>query len=81
MAGNSWEWVQDWYHASYDGAPGEGTAWESPSSGQRVLRGGAWGVEGALAGTTTRHCSEPGNRGNYHGFRPARWGLDKNAAP
>jgi formylglycine-generating enzyme required for sulfatase activity len=30
MAGNTHEWVQDWYHGNYRGAPTDGTAWEHP---------------------------------------------------
>jgi len=37
--GNVWEWVQDRYHKNYDGAPTDGSAWESGGS-LRVGRGG-----------------------------------------
>ena len=40
MQGNVWEWVQDLYHSSYDGAPTDGSAWEDNSSSLRVIRGG-----------------------------------------
>src|SRR5207302_1498372 len=43
MHGNVWEWCQDWFHDSYNGAPTDGSAW--PSAGEqkeRVLRGGSW---------------------------------------
>jgi formylglycine-generating enzyme required for sulfatase activity len=40
MAGNAPEQVQDWYHATYDGAPADGTAWEFPGGTERVVRGG-----------------------------------------
>lgn len=31
MHGNVWEWVQDTYHISYDGAPMDGSSWENGS--------------------------------------------------
>jgi formylglycine-generating enzyme required for sulfatase activity len=42
MAGNAWVWLQDTFHDSYDGAPADGTAWESPDGGLRVIRGGSY---------------------------------------
>ena len=41
--GNVREWVQDNWHASYDGAPVDGSAWESGRAGRRAVRGGSWG--------------------------------------
>ena len=40
--GNVWEWVQDCQTSSYDGAPGDGSAWESGDCNRRGLRGGSW---------------------------------------
>ena len=41
MSGNVWEWTQDHYHATYQGAPGDGSAWEDHAP-DRVIRGGCW---------------------------------------
>jgi iron(II)-dependent oxidoreductase len=43
MAGNVYEWVQDWYHSDYNGAPVDGSAWlEDPDPYyDRVIRGGS----------------------------------------
>jgi formylglycine-generating enzyme required for sulfatase activity len=43
MHGNVWEWVQDVVHDNYDGAPLDGSAWETGGDqGRRILRGGSW---------------------------------------
>ena len=41
MAGNVREWVQDWFHSDYEGAPDDGSAWND-GSGSRVNRGGSF---------------------------------------
>ncbi len=43
MHGNVWEWCLGVYHASYRGAPRDGSAWESEINGYRIMRGGSWG--------------------------------------
>jgi formylglycine-generating enzyme required for sulfatase activity len=40
MHGHVWEWVQDSMHYSYNGAPTDGSAWESGDGAYRVIRGG-----------------------------------------
>ena len=43
MHGNVWELVQDSWHYDYNGAPTDGSAWESGDGSARVRRGGSWG--------------------------------------
>ncbi|NET43682.1 MAG: formylglycine-generating enzyme family protein [Okeania sp. SIO2B3] len=43
MHGNVWEWCQDVWHDNYNGAPTDGSAWETGGdSNIRLLRGGGW---------------------------------------
>jgi hypothetical protein len=44
MHGNVWEWCQDHWHESYEGAPTDGSAWLSTDENAfRILRGGSYG--------------------------------------
>jgi formylglycine-generating enzyme required for sulfatase activity len=73
MAGNLWEWVEDDYHGSYDGAPADGAAWtESPRGSDRVIRGGSWGIDPRYARVADRFRNTPGSRFGNVGFRLAR---------
>ncbi len=42
-AGNAQEWVYDCFHASYEGAPSDGSVFEGGDCNVRVLRGGGYG--------------------------------------
>ena len=43
MHGNVWEWCLDTWHNNYNGAPTDGSSWESAgNSNVRVLRSGSW---------------------------------------
>ena len=42
MAGNVWQFTQDCWHANYDGAPADGSAWIEGPCDERVVRGGSW---------------------------------------
>ena len=42
LSGNVWEWVQDCWNETYQGAPSDGRAWERGDCGRRVQRGGSW---------------------------------------
>jgi hypothetical protein len=74
MAGNAWEWLQDWWHESYDRAPADGGAREDSGS-NRVFRGGSWINDAGNARSTYRYSNPPGSRCGHLGFRVARSGV------
>jgi formylglycine-generating enzyme required for sulfatase activity len=71
MSGNVWEWVQDWKHDDYSGAPTDGSAWED-SGEYRVLRGGSWNIITLNLRAACRNLSVPSFRNGDFGFRLAR---------
>ena len=72
MSGNVWEWTQDCWHDSYDGAPSNGQVWGRGTCAQRILRGGSWiGVAGGLS-STGRFGSSPAKASRNFGFRVAQ---------
>jgi formylglycine-generating enzyme required for sulfatase activity len=71
MAGNVWEWVEDFYHDSYDGAPTDGSAWLSTGF-RRVVRGGSVLFDATHARASFRDNAGPGDRPGPIGFRLAR---------
>jgi len=71
--GNVWEWVQDQYHTSYQGAPTDGSAWEAGGSSARVVRGGSWYDNSGDARAAYRYFNfAPDSRINSLGLRLAR---------
>lgn len=73
--GNVWEWVEDCWHGSYDGAPRDGSPWLSQQEGdcsRRVLRGGYWSSVPWYLRSAFRDWDRPDGRGRIIGFRLAR---------
>lgn len=70
--GNVWQWVEDCFHASYDGAPTDGSAWTSGTCSYRVLRGGSWYSAPELLRSGYREWRSNNNRSDNRGFRVAR---------
>ena len=69
MHGNVWEWVEDHYHDSYQGAPTDGSAWRTDrEDSSRVLRGGSWHYIGSYR-SADRINYHPDFRINDYGFR------------
>lgn len=71
MHGNVWEWCEDQWHNSYDGAPTDGSAWVDISGRAlfRVNRGGRWDGSAAYCRSAFRYHYSPDDRGHNLGFR------------
>lgn len=71
VAGNVSEWCQDVFHDSYDGAPTDGSAWETGDKPTlRVYRGGAYNNDASACRNAVRYAAERGEvRNATLGFR------------
>lgn len=76
MHGNVWEWVEDVWHDSYNGAPVDGSAWTDRegtySSRNRVVRGGSWSGDPWVLRSADRYWYLPDFRDLDLGFRVSR---------
>ena len=72
MHGNVWEWVEDCYNNSYEGAPTDGSAWLTGDCNSRVVRGGAWYDDPGLLRSADRVMDSTDVRDVGLGFRVGR---------
>ena len=70
MLGNVWEWCEDDWHDSYEGAPSDGSAWvDGPRGDRRMYRGGSWNSSARDCCAAWRGYGEPALRLTFLGFR------------
>lgn len=73
MHGNVWEWVQDVMHDNYEGAPLDGSAWETGGErSRRILRGGSWLYNPRYLRSSLRNGFSAARSNGIIGFRVAR---------
>ena len=71
MVGDVWEWTEDCWKETFEGAPSDGSAWTGGDCSGRVVRGGFWYNHPEGVRSATRYWWSPNNAGSI-GFRVAR---------
>jgi formylglycine-generating enzyme required for sulfatase activity len=77
MLGNAWQWTEDCWHQTYDGAPDDGSPWTDPDCLKHVIRGGSWINLPVFVRSAARSGGGASGDGEYDystltGFRVAR---------
>jgi formylglycine-generating enzyme required for sulfatase activity len=68
-----WEWVEDCFNPSYEGAPADGRAWLTGDCVRRVDRGGGWYNKPEAVRSALRYAGDdPKRQNNTLGFRVVR---------
>ncbi len=68
MVGNIREWVEDSWHANYQGAPDDGRPWDG-SGEAKTVRGGSWNSPSYCCRAACRNRDAPRTRQDDLGFR------------
>lgn len=71
MGGGVDQWVEDCWHRTYQGAPGDGSAWTGGDCTSHVLRSGSWKNDSRYVRPSNRDGYDTNVRYPTHGFRIA----------
>ena len=71
MGGAVDQWVEDCWHRTYQGAPGDGSAWNGGDCTSHVLRSGSWKNDSRYVRPSNRDGYDTNVRYPTHGFRVA----------